>query len=135
MKAPVSELSLLKLQVERNEQAHKRSTRRERVIYAIIVIGLLLGSYWLDNQQDQLAATNTKVAHNSERLEDQQYEQCIIANNNAVALNKTLDQIITAVRTSPDLSEAQKKERIAFYEATKSKIPVCGDKPIRPAPK
>lgn len=117
------DIEALAKQVEDNRKASLRSQRRERIIFAIFVIVMLAFSWRQDSQSKELRKTNNTV-------ELTVYEQCQVANGNATALIKTLDQIILSVKNSPTLTKAEKDQRVKFYEDTKPKQPVCGDPPL-----
>lgn len=69
------------------------------------------------------------VSHAQEKAADQDrrdaYAQCRLVNDNAVALNQFLDQVIASVKSSPTLTDRERATRISAYESIKQQLPVC----------
>jgi hypothetical protein len=96
----------------------RRGRRQNRFIAVFGLTALLLFSWRLQVQQVDIRAAASADRQSS-------YEQCQVANENALALNRFLDQVIDAVRASDGLTRGEKAKRVRAYQSIKQALPVC----------
>lgn len=108
--------------VRREEIAHRRWVRLQLlIVYIAVCVTLLVVVSWTeyqDRKQDQQAA---------------QFRAQVIANceqnqANARSLRDFITRIQAATTDNDALTEAEKRERIRFYEGAKPVIPECPPK-------
>jgi hypothetical protein len=119
---------------------HRLLAYRQRlVIFLVVVFMFAVVSIRTEIQQDAITSQQRTIASQSHqlsvtnaRLADTQYHECLIRNESARNLNKILDAIIVAVKTTPGLSAAERTKRVALYSSAKSSIFDCGKDPAKP---
>lgn len=106
---------------KRADTAASAATKLSRIIAfltAFTIVAFSVVSWRTEVQQQDI---NEGVHRDRVRA----YAQCQVANSNAVALNAFLDQVISSVKFSDQLTPEQRESRIKIYESIKQKLPVC----------
>lgn len=106
---------------ERADAAATAATKLSRIIAFLTAFTILAFSVVSWRTEVQQGDINHGVQADRART----YAQCRVANGNATHLNEFLDQVISAVKFSTQLTPEQKDSRIKLYSAIKQKLPVC----------
>ena len=100
-------------------ERRRRSDRRALVLFLLVVAVFVIQTTRIEVQQHQIEHTNARLAA-------QAYHDCQVRNESATDLNRVLDSIIKAVREAPDLTAAEKAQRVAIYDGAKQGQVDCG---------
>jgi hypothetical protein len=83
---------------------------RQLILYALLI---LLLAY--------VTTISVKAEHNQHAL----IANCYATQDNARSFNALVDRITNTYRTSPVLTPAQRRNRIAFFDGAKQTVPDC----------
>lgn len=115
---------------ENKQTPHQlRAYRQRLVIFFVVVFAFGVVSIRTEIQQGRIDVQQQQIRENNFHIADTQHRECLLRNESAVNLNRILDVIISAVKTSPGLTDAERLRRITLYQNAKSRIFDCGERP------
>lgn len=120
------------LTTDDERRTHPGAYHQRLVIFFVVVFAFSLVSirteyqqHRINEQQRQITATNLHIAQS-------QYRECLARNTSARNINKILDALVVAVKTSPQLPATERQRRVLFYESVRSEVVDCGKDPSKP---
>lgn len=117
------------LSTDEERRHHLLAYRQRLVIFFVVVFAFGVVSIRTEVQQQRMNSQQRQITAANTRIADTQFRECLLRNESAENLNGILDAIISAVKTAPGLSAAERERRIRAYEGAKSRTFDCGEDP------